>query len=131
MKNLKVKVTCHKNYVIIEVLDKKEDKNFVPINDQRIGCVLINSQKYLGMSDEAAALLKTMKKSGDDIGDVSAWKTDDGRNCFSWIGGFKRLIDMKVAESDRNGITELHYIKIKNTPPKEAVEAIDEYEKEK
>lgn len=127
---LKVKVTTYKNHLIIETLEPKQDANFFPCGGNRIGCVLINTQKYLGMSKEAADLAKTIQKSGDDIGDISVWTTDNGRHCFSWIGGLRRFVDMKVAEGDNKGITELHYVEIKNEPPTEAIKLIDERNKD-
>lgn len=123
--NLKVKVTAHENYLIIETLDKKEDKNFIPVGGTRIGCVLIETDKYLGMSKEAKTLLKTMKKSYDDIGDISTWTTNDNKDCFSWLGGIKRLVDMNTAEGDNQGIIDIKHITIENIVPQEAIDIIN------
>ena len=124
MENLKVKVTAHENYIIIETLDEKEDNNFVPVGGSRIGCVLIETDNYLGMSKEAVELLKTIKPSYDDIGDVSTWKTNDNKDCFAWIGGFKRLVDIDTAEGDKNGIVDVKHITIENIVPEEAMKAM-------
>ena len=51
--NIKVKVTSHEGFLVIETIKPKEDKNFAPVGGSRIGSVLINTGKYLGMSHEA------------------------------------------------------------------------------
>ena len=76
------------------------------------------------MSDKAYELLKTMKKSGDDIGDVSAYQTVKGNYCFSWLGGIKRLVNMDQAETSREGIAEIKYVSIPNKVPNEVFEIL-------
>jgi hypothetical protein len=122
---LKVKVTAYEQNLIIEVIDGKEDKNFIPIGEGRIGCVLIETDTCLGMSKEAFELLKTIKKSHDDIGDVTAWKTDDDKNCFGWLGGFKKIINMEKAEGDSSGIADIKHVTIENDVPQEAIDVIN------
>lgn len=123
--NLKVKVTTYKQNIIIETIDEKEDKNFVPAGGSRFGSVLIETDKFLGMSKEAVELLKTLKKSHDAIGDVTTWKTNDNRDCFGWIGGFKRIVNMTTAEGDRDGIIDIKHVTIENDVPQEVIDIID------
>jgi len=125
MAKLRVKVTAHKHYLLIETIDGKKDKNFVPFGGGQIGCVLIETDNLLGMSKEAAELLKTLKKSGDDIGDVSTWKTGNSKNCFAWIGNLKRIIDMTEAEGDNKGIVDIEHVTIENDVPPEALDIIN------
>jgi len=125
MNELKVKVTAYKQNLIIETIDEKEDKNFIPVGGSRMGCVLIETDKYLGMSEEAFKLLKTLKKSSDDIGDVTAWKVNDDRDCFGWIGGLKRIVNMTTAEGDRDGIIDIKHVTIENDVPQEAQDVIN------
>jgi hypothetical protein len=127
---LKAEIYCHKNFLVINTLDTRHDNNFIPIGESRIGCVLTETDKYLGMSDEAFSLLKTMQLSGDDIGDVSTWKSKDGKDCIAWLGGFKRLIDMNTAETDNKGISDIKYVKIQNKVPEDAMKVIKELEGE-
>ncbi len=124
MKKLKVKVTSYNNHVIIETINDKEDKNFIPISKGRVGNVLIQTDKYLGMSKEAETLIKTIKRSHDDIGDVSTWKTNDNKYCFSWLGGLKKIVDINKSETDKSGIINIPYIPIPNDIPKEAIDII-------
>ena len=128
MEDLKVRITSHKNHLIIETLKPEEDKNFIPVGGSRIGCVLIETDKYLGMSKEAFDLLKTIKRSGDDIGDVSAWRTTDNRDCIAWLGNVKRLVNMESAEGDNGGIADIAYVTIDNVSPEDAVALIDSEE---
>lgn len=123
---MKVKVTSYDQYLIIETVDGKKDKNFTPAGENRIGCVLTETNKYLGMSKEAFKLLKTIKKSGDDIGEVSAWKTTDGKDCFAWLGGFKKIVDIANSSGDASGIANIKYKTIKNDVPKRAMEILKE-----
>jgi hypothetical protein len=121
--NIKVKVTCHEGYLVIETVDPTQDDNFYPSGGVRIGCVVIDTEKYLGMSNEAFELLKTMKLSGDDIGDISTFQSAKG-DCFSWLGPVKRLADVSQSESSRDGISDIKYIPIENKVPLDAFEAI-------
>ena len=122
-KKIKVKVTCHEEFLVIETVDPTADENFVPYGGSKIGCVLIDTEKYLGMSDEAFELIKTLKVSGDDIADVSTWESVKGQ-CFSWLGPVKTLIDIPKCDTSRDGIIDIKYIKIENKIPIEAFESI-------
>lgn len=126
MDNLKVKVTSHGDYVIIEPLQFEEEKDiFYPCGNGRVGNVLIGTEKHLGMSEEAVELLKKIKKSHDDIGDVQTWKSDNKGDCFGWIGGIFGLFNVTKAEGDRDGIIDIAHVTIPNDVPEEAIEAIN------
>jgi hypothetical protein len=122
----RVRITCHDGFLVIDTLKPQEDEWFVPAGGSRIGCVLLNTEKHLEMSDKAFELLKTMKGSYDDIGDVSTWEvSENGYQCISWLGPTKRIVNVAKSESSREGIlSNLKYKKIKNYVPPEAFEAI-------
>jgi len=125
MNELKVKVTSHKDYVIIEPLQFNEEKDiFYPIGPGKVGSVLIGTKEYLGMSEEAVENLKRVKKSHDAIGDVQTFKSDKG-DCFSWMGGIYGLFNVTKAEGDRDGIIDIAHITIPNDVPEEAMKAIN------
>lgn len=126
--NVKVEVTCHENFLVINTIDPTHDENFVPAGNGRIGCVLMDAEKHLGMSDEAFKLLKTMKVGTDAIGDVATFESNKGQ-CFSWLGHPQRLVDMSDEEicSSREGIIDLKYVPIENKVPVEAFEAITKW----
>jgi len=129
MSDLKVKVTAHENFIVIEPLQLEEDENLIPPGNGKIGTVLIDTKKYLGMSKEAVKTLKKLKKSLDDIGDISTWKSVDGKHCFGWIGSMYGLFNIDKAEGDRNGIIDIDYVKIPNDIPEKAMRAIENYKK--
>lgn len=125
MDNLKVKVTAYKDNLIIQTVDKTADKNFVPVGPGKLGSVLMDTKKFLGMSKEAVELSKTMPRGTDAIGDMSTWMATDGRACFSWFGPLYRVLDVKDCVSDRDGIIDIPHVTIENDVPEEAKTLID------
>lgn len=127
MTQIKVKVTEYKDTLVIETLKPEKDKDFIPVTEPgKVGSVLINTGKLLGISDEALWFMQRLRKSGDAIGDVDAWITADGRHCFSWLGNLHKVV-MPDATLSKTGFQHINYIKIPNKPPKGAREAIDVY----
>lgn len=127
-KDLKVKIVEYKGEIIIETLKPEKDDNFIPATEPgKVGSVIINTEKYLGISDKAWKIIKGFKKSGDCIGEVDAWKTNDGKSCFGWLGAMGRRIG-QWAETSRNGIADIKFVPIQNilNPTiKEKIDAID------
>lgn len=123
---MKVKVTEYKNCVVIETLKPEKDDDFIPIGPGKVGSVLINTGKHLGISKEALTFMRGLKISRDAIGEVDAWITDDGRSCFGWLGGLKRIVGPE-AELPKTGFQDIDYIEIPNEPPGDAKKAIDKY----
>ena len=109
---MKVKVTTYKGYLIIETLEPEEDKDFLPIKSGRIGCLVSNTSKNLGISEEAWTFLKKLKVVGDDLGDVDAWKAGE-IHCFGWIGPLIRVVGPKAVVSNI-GIQDIDFIEISN-----------------
>lgn len=125
-KNIKVEVTSHDGYLIVNAVNPIKDENFIPAGGSNLGCILRGTDNLLGMSKEAFDLLKTIKPSGDDIGDVMAWEAGD-KHCFGWLGGIKALFDIRDGgvSSSRDGILEtLKFVEIPNKVPIEAFEII-------
>lgn len=111
---MKVKVTEYKGHVVVETLKPEADEDFIPVTEPgKIGSVLINTGKHLGISKEALAIMKGYKVSMDDIGEVDAWKTDDGKDCFAWLGPLDRPFSAQ-SELSRNGWADIDYIDIPN-----------------
>jgi len=61
-----------------------------PTADGQLGFVIDAS--HVDISEEALGLLKKIKKSSDDIGDVMAYKAQDGMTIFAWMGGIQRVL---------------------------------------
>jgi len=121
----KVEVTVHKDILVITTNDEVECEGWVPAGDGKIGCVLIDTKGKLGISEEALAWLKSVEKSCDAIGDVDAWKSDDGP-CFSWLGGPNSLKQRGCTGSRGYNTSCLEYDIIPNQVPEEAVKVIEE-----
>jgi hypothetical protein len=125
MCELKVRVTAHKDWIIIEPLQFDEQKDvFYPVGNGRVGSVLIGTKEYLGMSEEAVKNLKKVKKSHDDIGEVQTFKSVKG-DCFSWMGGIRGLFNVTTAEGDKDGIIDIDHVTIPNDVPEKAMKAIN------
>ena len=121
----RVLVTAHEDFIIITTENVVEDKEFVPNGNGKIGCVLLDTEKNLGVSDEALVLLKKVPTSGDDIGDVDCFISGD-KGVFSWLGGPKSLkhIDGRLTGSRTYDMSKIKFRKIPNEPPSVALEAI-------
>jgi hypothetical protein len=121
------KVTAHRGFLIFELLVDKSNEEVATNLDRpgNLGQVIMNTKKNVGISDEAMALLKTVKNSYDAIGDVDFFATVDEKNAFSWLGGPREIKDPKSIEGARNTNWDLPYIKIPNEPPAGAIEVID------
>jgi len=125
--NLKVQLTVYKDILCIETLNPEEKmEDFVPAGDGRIGCVLIGTENRLGISEEAMEWLKKVPTSHDDIGDVDAWKTNDGRQCFSWLGGVLSIKGEGCTGSSKYNVNDIPHIQIPNDAPEGVKQAIDD-----
>lgn len=122
---MKVKVTEYKGHLIIETLKPDKDDDFIPVTEPgKIGSVLINTGKHLGISKEALTFMRRLKVSSDDIGEIDAWITEDGRHCFSWLGGLKRTVGPEVTLSN-TGFQSIAFLGISNEPAEDAKVAIN------
>ena len=125
--DLLVLVTVYKEILCIETLPKAEhDDSFIPAGNGKIGCILIDTKGKLGISAEAKTWLDKVPRSGDDIGDVDAFKSKKG-GCFGWLGGVFVLKDLttNMSGSRNYDIDAIDFEAIPNDTPKEAKEVID------
>ena len=122
--NLKVKVVEYHGEIIIETLKPDKDEYFIPVTEPgHVGSVLTNTGRFLGMSKEAWALIKSLKKSHDDLGEVTAWKAGD-KDCFGWLGPIGRRVGPE-ATVDRGGIQDIDFVTIPNILNPEIKDIID------
>lgn len=119
-------VTEYKGWIVFELLvDKSNDEVASSIDRPgNLGQVISNTEKNLGISAEAFALLKTVKNARDAIGDVMFFETNDNA-AFGWLGGPKAIKRPENIEGCRATRWDLKYISIPNEPPEGAKEAID------
>lgn len=70
-----------------------------PLNKGQLGFVV--DAKYVDIQPLALEILRKIRKSGDDIGDVDVYKTENDQIIFSWLGGpLKVLIHEEVSGSN-------------------------------
>lgn len=121
---MKVKVTEYNGLVVIETLKPEKDEDFIPVTEPgKVGSVLIDTGKHLGISKEALAIMKDLYISHDDIGDVDAWKAGD-RDCFGWLGPLIRIVGPK-AELSNTGWGNIAHIDIPNETSEHIVKELD------
>lgn len=127
MSEILVMVTCYKNKLIIEGASPDlKHPNWVPAGQGRIGCIVMDTAKHLGVSEEALAWLKKVPRSADDIGDVD-WFASGTRHAFGWLGGPLAMVSRDATGSNSYTVPpEGQYIVIPNDVPADAKDIIDE-----
>lgn len=77
-------------YVVFKALVEKSTDEIILPGGSKIGLVLIDTKKNLGVTKEAEPYLKDMFKnhisSGDDIGEFDHYQADDGVYVLNWLG---------------------------------------------
>jgi hypothetical protein len=136
LSGLKVEVVAYKGLLVIIPKDPEKNvgKNFgwYPLGQTRIGSVLVDTKKLLGVSRQAFELMKKIEVGRDCIGDIDWWRCDDGTYAFAWFGPIYRVIDPESAIAARGffvteALLEMCTI-IPNDVPAEATESIDIFE---
>jgi hypothetical protein len=116
---MKTKVFIFRDYIGIESSPECEGIMAHPAAGSLGVVCYANSVEF---SPEAVELLKTIKKSDDDLGDVNIFQTLDNTIIFSWMGGYKRLVDPSNSQFSRSCDTSL-------LVPTEGVEPSDGFKK--
>ena len=94
----------------------------------RLGCVLGDSERMLGVSNEALRLMKKIPRNNDSIGDIDWWLCDDGKYAFSWFGSIHRVIHTNNAQAPQNFVVKPDRCRIiSNELPEEAIQFIDKH----
>lgn len=125
--NVKVKITVHRDVLVIETqdIDNDDHPDWTPVGNGSLGCVLSNTKTWLGVSPEALEWLKTVPRSHDDIGDVDWFSTEKAGKCFAWLGGKKSLKTKNATGSQYYQVFPDDCILIPNDVPEEAIKIID------
>jgi len=96
---MKVKLTVHKDTLVIETLDISTPyPGWTPIAPGLVGCALDDTKTALGVSQEALDWLGKVKPSGDAIGEIMWWATREGKKAFGWLGGLFKLVRLDGSE---------------------------------
>ncbi len=121
------RITAHKGILVVELVRNQvtADAGRSSLDKLRnLGTIVHDTRRYLGVSDEALALLKVVKRGLDRIGDFAWFRSDDGMDHFAWLGGPKRLVDPKEVATARSYEILAHQV-IPNDVPEGARAAIE------
>jgi hypothetical protein len=87
---MRTQVFAHKGYIGIKSDVKAEGLLNDPMKPGQLGFVL--DAAYVDVQPAALELLKKVKKSGDDIGEIDVYKSPD-KTYFCWLGGPLKVSD--------------------------------------
>jgi hypothetical protein len=121
------RITAHKGILVVELVQNQvtEDGGRSSADKlHNLGTIVHDTRRYLGVSNEALALLKVVKRGLDRIGDFAWFRSDDGMDHFAWLGGPKRLVDPKEVATARTYEILAHQV-IPNEVPEGAKAAIE------
>ena len=119
---MRTQVFAHKGIVGIQSDPKAEGLLNDPMLPGQLGFVV--DAKFVDIQPEALELLKQIKQSGDDIGEIDVYESEVGV-IFSWLGGpLKASNPLEITGSN---CYDASLLKANDTvvPPKEFVEFID------
>lgn len=123
----KVEITVYRNHLVITTNEVERDHpDFTPAGEGRFGCVLVDTEKNLGVSQEAFQWLQGVPPSKDDIGEVMWFDVMAGKRAFGWIGGPFQILKPETTSGQRGYRASLDYVLILNQPPEEAIHAIND-----
>lgn len=92
------RVSMENGKLVFETFSDDEIKDkLYPHGNGRIGAVILDTEKHLGITKEALPKLKELfeksPSSGDGLGDIDWFKSNDGKLNFGWLGGNKRVFE--------------------------------------
>lgn len=124
-------VTAYKGKLVIELLTQYSIPGEVAVNEclrGDYGQLVMNTEKNLGVSQEALAILRTLKPGSGGLPADILWYDVQGKEAiiqtFGWLGGARTIVDPEWIELDPNWQLG-KYVSIPNDVPQGAVDAID------
>lgn len=93
---MKTKVFSHRGIIGIQSSYTADGLLNDPTQPGQLGFVADASQ--VEIHPEALELLKKVKRSHDDIGDVDVFGASDGKVIFAWLGGPMRALNPEEVE---------------------------------
>jgi len=70
-----------------------------PMEKGQLGFVV--DTKFVDITPEALELLKKVPQSGDDIGEIDIWKTNNGIILLSWLGSAMKMFKSEEITGSR------------------------------
>lgn len=123
--DIKVRVLAHEGNIVVipEAPEDGINDNWWPTGGDKLGCVVGDTRRRLGVSKEALDLMREVKLGRDSLGDIDWWRCDDGTYAFSWWGAICRIIRPRSDEGARTfKVHPGEYVEIPNDVPAEIVE---------
>jgi hypothetical protein len=120
-------ITAYKGRIVIELKVKKSIPGEVLTSQDTprvAGQVVSDTARHLGVSAEAISLLKTVRRSSEDAGELDWSKTLEGKANFGWKGGRCAIFDPKACAGSRK-FKVGGYVTIPNNVPEGARKQLD------
>jgi hypothetical protein len=124
------RVTTYKGKIICELVTQKSIKNEILTSidhGMKLGQVVFNTSKHLGISKEALSILKLLKPGKQALGTLS-WFSHNGTNHFGWLGEPYSIFETSGLEISKEYQILAHQEIINDVPPA-ARKAIDDMER--
>jgi hypothetical protein len=120
---MRTQVFQHKGILGIQSDFEAEGLLNDPSQPGQLGFVV--NADFVDIQPEALALLKNVKPSHDDIGDVDVFQANDGVVVFSWLGGNLRAMNPEVAQGSNSYHPELLKTSDNVVTPQEFVDFVE------
>lgn len=126
-------VTAYRGRLVIELKTKKSIPGEVVTSLDTPRCagqVICNTKKNLGISQEAFALLKEVRRGDEGAGDLDWSRTGDGQAVFGWKGGRCAIFTPQSCQGSKK-FKVGGYVVIPNEVPEGARKQLDQQVKMK
>ena len=124
-------ITAYRGRIVIELKVSKSIPGEVvtSLDTPRLpGQVIRDTRHNLGVSAEALALLKEVRKGAGEAGDVNWSKTEEGTAVFGWKGGRCVILNPDTCQGSRK-FRVGGYVTIPNDVPDGARRQLDKFSK--
>ena len=124
-------ITAYKGRIVIELKVKKSIPGEVATsldNPHLPGQVIRDTRHNLGVSAEAIALLKEVRRGAGEAGDVNWSRTEEGTAVFGWKGGRCAIFNPDTCEGSPK-FKVGGYVTIPNDVPLGARQQLDKFSK--
>lgn len=124
-------ITAYLGRIIVELTARKPIPGEVILarGHAQAGVHIIrDTARHLGVSKEALALLKRVRRSPDSAGDLDWSRDADGKACFGWCGGDCLIVSPETCLGS-NRFNVRSCVDIPNQVPEGARRQLDKYAK--
>lgn len=122
---MRTQVFAYKNIIGIQSNVKAEGLLNDPLQQGQLGFAV--NAKFVDIQPEALELLKQIKRSGDCIGDVDVFQSENGI-VFSWLGGPLQYLNPSKVTGSRDYNPSLLVANNEVVIPEKFKKFIDSYE---